>query len=126
MSLSWTDQPAELAECPILASVAIASGIAEVRQAPDREGSARFYVTVGTLFGSETVVCYGATAAFKVLELASRKETGKSKALPAGAFLVEHKAAAPKLPIHCPKCSAERGVAIPAKCPHVVETKGRG
>lgn len=63
--LSWEDQPADLLQCPILVrGLSLEGKIIEVRKFPTNEMR---YVTVGNLFGSQTVECATADVALLVL-----------------------------------------------------------
>lgn len=85
MAKSWTDQPDELTECPILCSFSLERKgdhhSVEVRHAGNSLVTTQpgFYLTFGNLFGSQTVYAPDGIAAFTVIRLA-----GISNKLPDG------------------------------------------
>lgn len=78
---TWTDQPDEVAERAIVATLHVGDFIAEVRWANDNG----WYITTGTLFGSQTLLCRDAETAFRVFEALSKGTPTKP---PSGARLV--------------------------------------
>lgn len=82
---TWTDQPLVCEACNIVASVPTSRGRIEVRALPQ---SSAYYVTCGSLFGSQTVFCRDVVAMGKVLTAASNTPKGTIE-MPAGCHLVE-------------------------------------
>jgi len=78
----WDDQPKLLERIPLVLHTSIEANVVEVRHG----GGAFYYVTVGNLFGSQTIECDSADVAFGIIELVGKKK--RSLSLPAGARLV--------------------------------------
>ena len=85
---SWEDQPNEVLDVPVILSVSIPSGVAEIRMFPGSLGGA-CYLTCGTLFGSQTVACDDLEVAVRALNrIANRTSHRNSSELPSGAKLI--------------------------------------
>jgi hypothetical protein len=83
---TWTDQPIEVADGLIVCRFFANSQTFEVRKA---KGGV-WYLTVGNLFGSQTLKCYAPEVVFDAIDAGtsvSVKE-GRSVGLPAGAELI--------------------------------------
>lgn len=65
---TWSDQPDDVIGLRVMASVLVNHRRFEVRRAPNGE----YYITTGNLFGSQTVRCEHADAAWAVLHEASK------------------------------------------------------
>jgi hypothetical protein len=92
-ALGWTDQPRICTRCPVVARIRLEGISAEVRgpvrEDLDAKHHGRFLVTVGGLFGSQTLSCK-AEVAFVVLDMTSREKRGdRTMDLPLGAELIE-------------------------------------
>lgn len=87
MTRSWTDQPAELEEMPVRCTFQVRAG-SNTLQAEVRGAGAKgpFYITVGTLFGSETVKCRDIDTLFTTIDVVNR--TRPPYTLPDGATLI--------------------------------------
>lgn len=70
MMKTWSDQPTGIEACDVLCSLTIhAKGHdrhVEIRQKPGDPNSV-YFVTIGNLFGSETICCQTANAVFAAL-----------------------------------------------------------
>ena len=78
---TWSDQPRALEEAEVMAEMTLGPVQAEIRKAVGT--GACIYVTVGTLFGSQTVLCPDAEAALRFLGMASRQATRVQRGAPA-------------------------------------------
>lgn len=89
MEKTWTDQPDEVLQADIVAhSIAVGkTHHAEIRK---RSDDGRYYLTIGTLFGSQTIVADNADVAWVVLNEMTRdlKYRGENRKIPAGARLL--------------------------------------
>ena len=90
MPKTWDDQPDEVEDVPIRATLSLGDGLhAEVRNGGR---SQPYFLTVGNLFGSQTVKCPDADGVLTVLGIA---RSGKTSALPNDADLLPNKEATP-------------------------------
>ena len=97
MEKTWTDQPDQVyaGSSVVKFSGMIQSHMVEVRHVHwQPAGTARiaisWYITVGNLFGSETVCCANAAQVLDVLQLIQNKRGNGKMNLPTGAFLVKN------------------------------------
>jgi hypothetical protein len=74
---NWTDQPVELEEADVMFCANIDGRIVEVRA-----GDAWWYVTVGNLWGSETLRVGNAREAFRVLNQIVETPSGGQRGIP--------------------------------------------
>lgn len=86
---TWTDQPACLDGTHIVATISLPNATAEVRKASAPLGAPgwTWYVTIGNLFGSQTLKCCDAETALMCIAAAGRNRK-RPVELPAGATLV--------------------------------------
>src|SRR5262245_10381605 len=88
MPLTWTDQPAILDALNVVASISLREIVAEIRESEKKPGT--FYLTAGTLFGSETVYCLDWRTLLITLDRVSHKRSSdKPMTLPPGATLID-------------------------------------
>ena len=87
MSEGWTDQPSKVNNAKIVFRAYINSRIIEVRDA----GKGWYYVTIGNLFGSQSIECASVDVAFKVMNDAAHYDdvTDEQMTLPLGAEAME-------------------------------------
>lgn len=79
---SWNDQPDMVQEAQVLCDVFLEKRCATLQV---RKLNSSYYVTVGTLFGSQTIECPNADSVFSLIEIASRvKANDQPKDLPSG------------------------------------------
>jgi hypothetical protein len=84
---SWTDQPNEVENCKIIGEFQIKDKVVQIRSIPQDSPvpmNSKYYVTIGNLFGSETILC--ATADLALYLICNLK---KGLKLPDGCKLVE-------------------------------------
>jgi hypothetical protein len=74
-----------VAGSPVLLRAHAKSFFYEVRS----EGHGWYYVTIGNLFGSQTVECASAEVTFEVLNIALNRKGNESLKLPLGAEIVD-------------------------------------
>ena len=91
MATTWNDQPPIVSDMEILVSLYIGDKpgrIVEVRSANGwvQGGTQAYFVTVGNLFGSQTVRCENANLVFKVMKMAKSR---KKQDLPTGVTLLD-------------------------------------
>jgi hypothetical protein len=87
--LAWTGQPKILAQAEILCSIYVNahSKTVEVRRMmPDGE----FYVTIGNLFHSQTVMANGPMHVFKIIDMLSKWNGKQAFKTPPGVVLLEN------------------------------------
>ncbi len=82
---TWYDQPLVCEACKIVCSIPTSRGRVEVRVIP---AGGSYYVTCGSLFGSQTVYCDDVHAMMRVLNEATNKSKGQLD-LPPGVRIVE-------------------------------------
>jgi len=89
---TWTDQPAAVLQAEPVASVRV-GGARRIEIRAESAGS--YLLTIGTLFGSQTLRCPDARAAFRMLgraaELSEQKKVEPEKP-PAGCVLLDETA----------------------------------
>lgn len=85
---TWNDQPDQISNLPIAFDFYNGERHVEVRAGAEPEDPALelrcYYVSVGNLFGSQTVRLHGEDKLFEVLRLASSTKRGKKTDLPSG------------------------------------------
>ena len=85
---TWEDQPNEVLDVPIILSVSIPNGVAEIRMLE----SGACYLTCGTLFGSQTVACDTLEIAVRALHCIAnrsrRRRGGDELSVPEGVKLI--------------------------------------
>ena len=89
---TWTDQPAVVEQAEPVASIRV-GGARRVEIRAETAGS--YLLTIGTLFGSQTLRCPDARAAFRMLGRAaelSEKRDVKPEKPPAGCVLLDETA----------------------------------
>lgn len=81
---SWKDQPMELEQTEIVARFRVERfPTIEVRRRPASVVDAeRWYVTIGSLFGSQTLRCLSAAVAFRVIDQALRAINSNNENIP--------------------------------------------
>lgn len=85
----WTDQPDEVTACAVVCTGNFDGGVWEVREAAE----GRWFLTVGNLFNSQTLLCETARACFDALNVATHFPKRPNR-LPPGVRLVEKSGAA--------------------------------
>ena len=84
MSKSWDDQPDEIEG----AEVVLRNVRVQDRHVEIRSNGTLYWLTVGSLFGSQTVRCDSLETAIRALNGVGRVRKGKTARLPDGAELV--------------------------------------
>ena len=86
MSDGWADQPREVVDLPVVCKFYASPRLIEVRKG----AQGWYYVTIGNLFGSETIECASTDVAWEVVDLAtSVDEDGPKAKLPLGAEIMK-------------------------------------
>jgi hypothetical protein len=80
---TWTDQPLEVEGSEVMLSFSGQRAVVEVRKGP-----ATWYVSAGSLFGSQTVRCPDAETAMRVAHAVARASGKKAAGVPAGCELL--------------------------------------
>lgn len=85
MEKSWTDQPDTVEESRVVFKAYFNSRLVEVRDA----GGGWYLVSVGNIFGSQTLSCASAAVTFQVLEkIANRADDDTRMTLPYGTEVI--------------------------------------
>lgn len=84
MTKTWEDQPELCTGAPVVASMWLNEHAVEVREL----AGGRFAVTLGNLFGSQTLLCADALVVLRLLHLMSNNNAGKRISPPDGAEIV--------------------------------------
>ncbi len=85
---TWLDQPNEVLDVPVILSIPISTGVAEIRMLD----SGACYLTCGTLFGSQTVACDDLKIAVRALHGIVNGRRRRPADLPPGAKLIANEA----------------------------------
>ncbi len=82
---TWNDQPLVCEACKIVCSIPTSRGRVEVRVIP---AGGSYYLTCGSLFGSQTIYCDNVQAMIAALNVSCNTRKGQVS-IPAGCRLVE-------------------------------------
>lgn len=83
---TWTDQPLVCEACSIVCTIPVSRGSIEIRAMGGYVGG--YYLTCGSLFGSETIFCPDVDALLRALNTVTNTPKGKI-GMPEGCHLVE-------------------------------------